>query len=89
LKSRIEQRGFSVTIEALPGNAVDTIVDTAASYQFDAIVMATHGRTGISKLVLGSAVQGVLRRAPCPVLVIPIVWNKTTFGHPAVERVFL
>jgi nucleotide-binding universal stress UspA family protein len=72
LKGRVEQHGFIVTIEAIAGNAVDSIVDAAANKQFEVIVMATHGRTGVSKLVLGSAVEGVLHRASCPVLVIPM-----------------
>lgn len=36
----------------------------------DLIVMATHGRTGIGRLALGSTSEGVLRRAPCPVLTV-------------------
>lgn len=36
----------------------------------DLIVMATHGRSGIGRLALGSTAEGVLRRAPCPVLTV-------------------
>jgi len=38
---------------------------------FDLLMMVTHGRTGLSKLALGSITEAVLQHAPCPVLVIP------------------
>ena len=39
---------------------------------FDLIVMGTHGRKGVSRLVLGSVAESVLRDAPCPVLTIHV-----------------
>jgi nucleotide-binding universal stress UspA family protein len=44
------------------------ILETAVAEQVDWIVMATHGRTGLSHLVMGSVAERVLRTAPCPVL---------------------
>jgi universal stress protein A len=46
------------------------ILETATAEQVDLIVMATHGRTGLGHLVLGSVAERVLRLAPCPVLTI-------------------
>ncbi len=46
------------------------IVQTAKSGNFDLIVMATHGRKGVSRLFIGSVTEEVIRRAPCPVFVI-------------------
>jgi universal stress protein A len=46
------------------------IVETATAEQVDLIVMATHGRTGLSHLVLGSVAERMVRLAPCPVLTI-------------------
>jgi nucleotide-binding universal stress UspA family protein len=46
------------------------ILETAAAEQVDMIVMATHGRTGLSHLVMGSVAERVVRTAPCPVLTI-------------------
>ena len=37
---------------------------------YDLIVMSTHARTGVSRLVVGSIAEEVLRRAPCPVLTV-------------------
>jgi len=71
----IEQLGFEVTTEVRPGSIVETIVSVARD-GFDVIIIATHGRTGLSKVALGSIAEGVLHRAPCPVLIIP-----TSAGH--------
>ena len=45
-------------------------VDTAIAIGADLIVMGSHGRTGIEKLLLGSVTQRVLQDAKCPVLVV-------------------
>ena len=66
----LEQLGFSVSTEVRPGNVVDTIVSVARD-GFDIIVIATHNRTGLSKVALGSVTEGVLHKTPCPMLVIP------------------
>jgi universal stress protein A len=46
------------------------ILDTAAAEEVDLIVMATHGRTGLRHLIMGSVAERVVRTAPCPVLTI-------------------
>ena len=46
------------------------IVDTAIAIAADLIVMGSHGRSGIEKLLLGSVTQRVLQDAKCPVLVV-------------------
>jgi nucleotide-binding universal stress UspA family protein len=52
------------------GDPRDLIVDTAAEIGADLIVMGTHGRRGVSRALLGSVAEGVLRHATCPVLTI-------------------
>jgi nucleotide-binding universal stress UspA family protein len=54
----------------LTGVPCSAIVDFAADNHIDLIVMASHGRSGISRLVLGSIAEGVMRKAPCPVLIV-------------------
>ncbi|RMH33633.1 MAG: universal stress protein [Nitrospirae bacterium] len=48
--------------------ALDSILDTVVERAIDVIVMGTHGRRGLSRLVIGSVTESVLRHAPCPVL---------------------
>src|SRR5262249_52455930 len=52
------------------GNPVEQIVDYAAEHEIDLIVIATHGRTGLSHIFLGSVAEQIVREAPCPVLTI-------------------
>jgi nucleotide-binding universal stress UspA family protein len=57
-----------VTRRVIVGPPFRTIVEVAAAEKVDLIVMATHGRTGLSHLVMGSVAERVVRTAPCPVL---------------------
>lgn len=61
-----------VTIEhrLLEGEPAAVIAETAAEIGADLVVMGTHGRTGLTRLVMGSVAEEVLRRAPCPVLTV-------------------
>ena len=52
----------------LVGHPADAIVDFANEHGIDLIVMGTHGRTGVARLVMGSIAEAVVRRAECPVL---------------------
>ncbi len=47
------------------------IVDEAAKRRVTAIIMGTHGRTGLTRLMMGSVVSRVIGHAPCKVLVVP------------------
>jgi nucleotide-binding universal stress UspA family protein len=51
------------------GAAVQSILQTAADLDADLIVLGTHKRTGIEKLVLGSVAEHLLKEAHCPILV--------------------
>ena len=51
------------------GDPAGEIVRIADEEKVDSIVLGTHGRTGLSRLLMGSVAEGVVRRAPCPVLV--------------------
>jgi nucleotide-binding universal stress UspA family protein len=54
----------------IEGFAAVDIVRFAESHQSDLIVIATHGRTGIEHMLLGSVTEKVVRRAPCPVFTV-------------------
>jgi universal stress protein A len=52
------------------GDPATTIVERATSGGYDLLVLGTHGRTGLSHLIMGSVAEKVVRRAPCPVLTV-------------------
>ncbi|WP_290811406.1 universal stress protein [Halovivax sp.] len=52
------------------GKAARTIVDYAADHGVDHVVIGSHGRKGVSRILLGSVAETVIRRAPCPVTVV-------------------
>jgi hypothetical protein len=54
----------------LKGSPVVEILGLAEQQNIDLIVMASHGRTGFSRLLMGSIAEGVMRKARCPVLVV-------------------
>jgi len=52
------------------GDAVEEILRVAKEANADLIVMGTHGRTGLGRLLMGSVAEQVVRRASCPVLTV-------------------
>ncbi|MCR9244708.1 MAG: universal stress protein [bacterium] len=61
-----------VTVEAVVGvDVADTIVDRAKADGADYICMATHGHSGIKRLLLGSVAEKVVRHTTVPVLLYP------------------
>lgn len=52
------------------GDPVDIILRAAEETNSDMIVMGTHGRTGLSRLLVGSVAEAVLRKASCPVMTV-------------------
>jgi universal stress protein A len=52
------------------GDPLSDILAVAAEKKVDLIVMASHGRTGLSRLLMGSIAEGVMREAACPVLIV-------------------
>ncbi|HEY6050198.1 MAG TPA: universal stress protein [Thermoanaerobaculia bacterium] len=52
------------------GNADEAVIQAAKDLEADLIVMGTHGRTGISRVFLGSVASRVVATAPCPVLTV-------------------
>ncbi len=63
--------GDRTSLVADSGLVHATILRHAATLPADLLVMGTHGRSGFSRLFLGSVTERVLRSAPCPVLTVP------------------
>ena len=62
-----ERQGVRVDTLVLDGSPVKTIVESSGEY--DLIVMGTLGRTGMSKLLMGSVAEKVVRHSKCPVMI--------------------
>jgi nucleotide-binding universal stress UspA family protein len=58
------------------GDARDTILQAAGEVHADLIVIGTHGRRGISRALLGSVAEAIVRTAPCPVLTVRVKASK-------------
>jgi nucleotide-binding universal stress UspA family protein len=65
-----EELPIAVERELRVGLPAEEIVAYAREHNCDLIVMGTHGRTGLSHLLMGSVASTVVRRAPCPVMVV-------------------
>jgi nucleotide-binding universal stress UspA family protein len=60
-----------VLVRAPAGDPAHEIARYAREHGVDLIVIGTHGRTGVSRALLGSVAERVIRTAPCPVLAVP------------------
>ncbi len=60
------------TSAVVMGHPSTEICKYAAEHRCDLVVMATHGRTGLAHMVLGSTAEQVVRHAPCPVLTLRV-----------------
>ncbi len=71
-KERLDKAiaGHTIETSVLSGPVVETLVECAKGYSADLIVMGSEGRKGVSRLLLGSVAEGVLRAAPCSVEIV-------------------
>ena len=66
-----ESKGdMKICFRTTEGDPAAEILSTAKDLPADLIVVSTHGRTGLTRALLGSVAEHVVRRAPCPVLVM-------------------
>jgi nucleotide-binding universal stress UspA family protein len=70
LSSALAAAGLTVNNRLRGGLPADSILDAAREWPCDLIVMGTHGRRGVSRVMAGSVAEAVLRRAQCPVLTV-------------------
>ena len=74
---KVQWLGVNVPVRTtvLVGAPPELILDTAKAENVDLIVMSTHGRSGLNRLLYGSVAEAVLRGAHLPVLLIPFKAN--------------
>ncbi|HKO91122.1 MAG TPA: universal stress protein, partial [Polyangiaceae bacterium] len=78
--------GVQLQTRILSGSLPGTLSEHAAETHAGLLVVASHGRTGISRWLLGSVSERLLRSAPCPVL---IVRGGSASDHPRLRRVLV
>ena len=78
-------KGLPVELALLSGRAAREITAYARDKGIDLIVMSTHGRTGVSRTLLGSVAEAVVRLSPCLVLTVPMALPRAApaVGSPA------
>lgn len=69
-KQHAEENGLAVKGFILSGRPYNAIIETAKEERANLIVVGSHGRTGISRLLMGSVAERVIGLAECPVLVV-------------------
>jgi len=65
---RLEDQGVKVESEVLVGKAADEIIDYAGKNPFSILILSTHGRSGLSRLVYGSVAESILLAVSNPIL---------------------
>lgn len=70
--ARLEAPDLQVKRKVSVGPAARTIAAEAEAYQASLLVLATRGRGGLARLVVGSVAEAVLRLTPCPVFLVPV-----------------
>jgi nucleotide-binding universal stress UspA family protein len=75
--------GLDAQPEVRTGEAAHGIVSFAETWDADLIVTGSHGRTGLSRLVLGSVARNVLHHAACSVLIVKRHAAAVPVGEPA------
>jgi nucleotide-binding universal stress UspA family protein len=71
LAFELQRQGMRVEMAIVEGKAATAILEAAQARAVALIAMATHGRTGIARWVVGSVTESVLRHTPVPMFVVP------------------
>lgn len=72
----LREKNFKVMTAVEEGNPKEVILDSAAEWHADLIVLGSHGRKGLDRFFMGSVSEAVARHAPCSVEIIRIPSRK-------------
>jgi nucleotide-binding universal stress UspA family protein len=72
--------GVECRVEFRAGPEAATIIEYAAAERMDLLVLGRHGRGGVGQALFGSVAEKLVRRAPCPVLVVPLRYAQAEPG---------
>lgn len=85
-KEKLERSGARVRCVARMGPTADVILDLVKEERATLIALATHGASGVSRLLLGSVAEEILRRSPVPVLAVRPFWTRDWIPPSGTER---
>ena len=71
LRDSLSERDVKVTALEFEGSVLDCLLDQVDLLKPDMIIMGSHAHGSLYNLIVGSVTAGVIRQAPCPVLLIP------------------
>ena len=81
--ARLRQHNLTVFIETPEGPAAEEIVERARADDVSLILMTTHGRSGLRRVLFGSVADAVLRHAACPVLLVRVTEEDDRTESPS------
>jgi nucleotide-binding universal stress UspA family protein len=86
--ARVRPTDGHVEIEhrLLEGEPAEMILKLARDVSADVIVMGTHGSSGLTRLLVGSVAESVMRKAPCPVLTVRGSFRPSSAHAPTAEQ---
>ncbi len=70
VKNELLSEGLMVESAVKIGDPAEVIIDQAAKLDVNLIIMGSHGKKGLSRLIMGGVAEMVLRKADCPVLIV-------------------
>jgi nucleotide-binding universal stress UspA family protein len=72
----LRNAGFKVDTAVRKGDIREVIIDSAAEWHADLMVLGSHGRKGLQRFLLGSVAESVARHAPCSVEIVRVSANR-------------
>ena len=78
LKDELNASGLDAEVLHVVGSPGREIIDQAKAMSADYIVLGSHGHTAFYDLVVGSTTSAVLKRAPCPTVIVPVSSHRFT-----------
>lgn len=71
LAASLTKKNFKVATKMTHGGVAGAIIESARNHKVDAIVLGSHGHTAFYDLLVGSTTHAVVKKAPCPVVIVP------------------
>jgi nucleotide-binding universal stress UspA family protein len=72
VERELRERGYDTQARVMTGDPREAIVETARLEKADLVVVGSHGRTGLDKLMMGSVASHVVTHSPCTVMVVKL-----------------